>query len=226
MVEEGESAYSDILSKVRPVLINNEGREAIKRVKSTKEGKLLITLDKDKGAYENIKQSIDSLPDSLKVRGVEGAEKTSTLFNREIGDREITNIGQLRSNSRNTKAVTITVKQKAAGKMLKTGKIRVGIASCLVYKKISVPSCRKCLSMNTLQRIVTERSQVGYDATGVMRRGTVSGNVNPKNYFALHVTRWGTKEDPQNARHLIGRSLKKGVTTKLRREKERQSRRK
>lgn len=81
VVKEEGGTYRDILSKVRPVLANNGGREAIKEVKSTKEGSLLITMDRDEEAFEKIKASIDSLQNSLKILGAwrEGKKLPSSI---------------------------------------------------------------------------------------------------------------------------------------------------
>lgn len=169
VVDGGKTEYRDILAKVRPVLQDSGGEGAIRGMKSTREGKLLITLNKDRGAYERVKEKIESLSGNIKTRLMGNKERLSTVYirgmdelttveevkealAREVGAGEKFEVGNIRVNARNTRAVTVNLGTEAADRLIKAGRIRVGVVRYPIFRRINVPCCRKCSSYEHLAK--------------------------------------------------------------------------
>lgn len=59
MIVSGEgNSYLDLLTKVRQSIKSKNDTDAIRTIRSTKEGKLLITMDKNDEALRNIKENL------------------------------------------------------------------------------------------------------------------------------------------------------------------------
>ncbi|KAG5890235.1 hypothetical protein JTB14_031162 [Gonioctena quinquepunctata] len=74
MVSEPGESYKDILGKVLNIIGGNEAARHIRSIRSTKDGKLLMTLDKDHSALENLRTALHD-EGSLKSRKL-GSEET------------------------------------------------------------------------------------------------------------------------------------------------------
>ncbi|KAK9874525.1 hypothetical protein WA026_005369 [Henosepilachna vigintioctopunctata] len=75
IVETAKDGYASTLRKVKESLTNIEAKNAIKGMRSTKEGKLLITLEKDEEKMKEIHEAIKNVPDGLKARKTNAEKK-------------------------------------------------------------------------------------------------------------------------------------------------------
>lgn len=49
-------------------------------------------------------------------------------------------------NARNTKAATVKLEAEAAEKLITTGRLRIGVVKCIIFRRLSVLNGRKCFS--------------------------------------------------------------------------------
>lgn len=204
VVDEEGTQYGDILSKIRPALLGSEGGEAIQEVRSTRGGKLLITLEKDKEAFEKIKARVEATVGSVRAKIVDGDGKKTTFFIRgldelatkdEVREALIKALGEdklsrsevvisdPRRNARNTKAVTVTLRSDLAERLLSRGNLRVGLANCGVARRLSVPSCRKCYSYDHLAKDCVRKEQLGERCFRCYKEGHMARDCKSEQLF-------------------------------------------
>lgn len=163
IVSEGNKSYKDVLGKVKSLVGANQSAKAIRSLKSTKDGKLLLTIDKDKDALNNLHQALNEGTTGLRTRRlgmdkhiaihVRGMEADVTVEDIKTAVTEITGtwepenkLSELRPLGNDTLAATITVKSNQADKILEEGSIRVGLVKCRVEKRLNVRRCQRCWS--------------------------------------------------------------------------------
>lgn len=151
--------YRKVLGDVKKALGNNPAARAIKNIRSTKDGNVLITTNKDSEKFRQIVKLIHN-NSSLNTRQLK-SNNNVTLYLR--GMDEDTSAGEIKTAlakisgggtfkvtdprllARNTLATTVVTDPKTASPMLnsKNGTIRVGYS---VEKRIKVSQCRRCWS--------------------------------------------------------------------------------
>lgn len=77
---EGNEVQFEMLSKVSPVLKFSEGTQAIKNEINTKEGRLLRTIEKDRGAFRKVKEGTEVISSSVIARGSVYSEQSVTIY--------------------------------------------------------------------------------------------------------------------------------------------------
>ncbi|KAH0813323.1 hypothetical protein GEV33_009468 [Tenebrio molitor] len=152
---------------------NNAG-EAVRAVRSTKDGKLLITVDKE--ALQKLRQAISSTSTDPKVRETESEEKMETIHirdfdaltqneevpravNSKIGtepQNKTVKISELRPNRNNTQAATIIIKKEDVTKLMKDGYLKVGVVRCSLEKVTKQENARA----RTAQHCATHAGRV------------------------------------------------------------------
>lgn len=171
MVEVNEKSYKEVLSNIKSVISDNPAKKIIKNIRSTKEGKLLITTDKDTSAINELKNIIATKCDNLKTRIMGLETKTKALHIRKMDatttkeeienalDKALGNpeqkgykIGEPRPDINNRLAVTVTMNKSDAGKIEKMGNLRVGLVKCPVEKRIILKKCFRCWSYEHVAR--------------------------------------------------------------------------
>lgn len=161
---EGEGkSYKEVLQSVRAALNSKPEGERIRAIRSTKDNRLLIVLDKDQVARDELKKLITESDSRLKAKAVGPVEitKTETFHVRGMdalttveevqeavkgitGSLDGVKIGGLRPAANNTQAVTIVVGRDDAHKMEEGASIKIGPVKCSVQKRIEVRQCFRC----------------------------------------------------------------------------------
>ncbi|KAJ8939472.1 hypothetical protein NQ318_022526 [Aromia moschata] len=153
---------------VKDAIGDNPAKNAIKELRSTRDGKLLVVIDKDKNATEEIHRIIKGHSDNLKtrtagpkpavetihIRGIDATtlqEEVTTAIEGEIGSLEgkTHKVSKPRPSANNTQAVTISLEKTEADKILNKGKIRIGIVNCTTEKRIDLKILPKMLVIPT-----------------------------------------------------------------------------
>lgn len=162
VVEESGKDYNATLKMVKEAVSGKPECKEIKNIRSTKDGKLLITTSRDTVAMEALQGAISRKSTDVKTWKL-GQEKPSTVIIRSM-DAETTmeevtaavveriglpaansiKIGNLRPNANNTQAVTIGLSKEEADKLINKKRIRIGIVECAVEERIDLERCRKC----------------------------------------------------------------------------------
>lgn len=160
--EENGLTYKEILTKVKSSLKDEEAANKIKKVKRIKDGKLLMTIENDKGAIRQIKEKFLNIGDSIKIRDT-NYKKSKTLIIRGIDEittkDEITkaikeatgveenemDLSELRPNAQGNQNATLRIDKDKADLILGLKHLRVGIVNCRVQERINVKSCTHCL---------------------------------------------------------------------------------
>lgn len=163
IISDGEKSYKDVLGKVKAIMGTNQSAKAIRSLRSTKDGKLLLTIEKDQEALRNIHGAISDSATGLKsrrlgmdkntaihIRGME-AETTVDNIKSSVVDivgiwEEENKLSELRPLSNDTLAATLTLKSNTAEKILQNGFLQVGLVKCRVEKRLNVQKCQKCWS--------------------------------------------------------------------------------
>uniref|UniRef100_A0A6P7HIB7 Uncharacterized protein LOC114349193 n=1 Tax=Diabrotica virgifera virgifera TaxID=50390 RepID=A0A6P7HIB7_DIAVI len=163
IVSKKDSSYSQLLEGVEKAVGDSKAKDAIRSLRSTKDGNLLITLDKDQDAANSIKTAITNKESGLTAKMV-GAEKQAIIhirgmtenteeshlkaaIKKQLGSWEPNFlIKQLRPMRNSTKAATVVLSAQAATKILEVGHLKVGLVRCEVEKRYIVKKCQRCWS--------------------------------------------------------------------------------
>lgn len=163
IISDGEKIYKEVLSRVKNIVGKNSSVKATRELRSTKDGKLLLTIEKDQTALKNLHNALAESTTGLKTRRI-GMEKSTALHLRGmeadttlediklsiteiIGKWEEENkISELRPLNNDTLAATITLSANDAEKVLKEGPIRIGLVKCKVEKRLNIRRCQRCWS--------------------------------------------------------------------------------
>lgn len=151
--------FKDILKGVREAVSHQPGSECIQALRSTREGKLLIVMDKNEDALARVAKLLDGRNiggrpvghrermETVHLRGLDGLatrEEVLSALEEAVGADDGTRVGQLRPNSQNTQAVTVTMAKRLADQLLETGHLRVGPSRCQAIKRLEVRKCSRC----------------------------------------------------------------------------------
>jgi hypothetical protein len=162
-VEGGGRSFKEVLQGVRDAVKSKPGCEAIQALRSTREEKLLIVLNKDDKARDKVIKLLEG--QNLKVSQVGPRTKTEVIHLRgldqlatreevaqaveqAVGPDPNTVVGPLRPYWRSTQAVTVTMTSGNAEKLIAAGKLRVGPTACKAEKRVVVKRCSKCWSFD------------------------------------------------------------------------------
>jgi hypothetical protein len=162
MVNTKGTTYKEVLHKVKNLVKEKPECSAIKSIRSTREGNLLLTLERETTALKEIgktlnKETIGSTVRILDGEGMESVfirnmEETTTkeeiieALSKEIRWREDYQISDLRPYKSGMTTATAIISKKDAEILLKIRTIRVGIVRCTVEKRIKLNRCFKCWS--------------------------------------------------------------------------------
>ncbi|CAG9833250.1 unnamed protein product [Diabrotica balteata] len=162
IVTKKDAAYKDILQTVKTAVKSTGAAEAVHSLRSTKEGKLLITMEKDQATLQKIKTALGTTEEGLRafqigeehitetihIRGM--AEDATTeevieAFQEQIGKWEDHyKIGKMRPLRGNTLATTIVIPARVAKILLSRDFLRVGVCRCRVEKRLKLKRCSRC----------------------------------------------------------------------------------
>ncbi|CAG9825659.1 unnamed protein product [Phaedon cochleariae] len=160
--------YKNTLRTVKDSIQGNEACSAVKSIKSTREGKLLITVDKDQRKLDQLEGLIREVTGSTKIRkmgetfqeilhirGMDAEVKkheVAEAIEKHLSEDQMSKyaLSELRPNARNTQAITVTTNKVNAEKLLAAGKIRIGIGKCDITRKVDIKKCRRCWGLDHL----------------------------------------------------------------------------
>lgn len=158
--KEGE--FRETLKDVRNVFRGLSASKAIHRIRSTKDGKMLITIDKSEEVCKSLSEAMDNYNKNLKFNILRGKSKEETLHIRGMDaettkeevvvalkeifgkeDEQRIQVGDLRPNVNDTQAVTVRVEEGTSSK-LGGNKMRIGQANCQITIRIELLQCNRC----------------------------------------------------------------------------------
>ncbi|XP_066261185.1 uncharacterized protein [Euwallacea similis] len=163
--QQGEDIKEKI-NKIKESVKNKDGNREIQGLRTTKEGKILVTLGRQAECAKEIGKVIENHTNArVRIMGpnmkkttihIRGMDATS---NREevleaIGERlgglreDEYNLGQMRKNLSDTQAVTLKMTEGKAAKLLEHPYIRVGYVRCRMEKRIEIGRCYKCWGLD------------------------------------------------------------------------------
>lgn len=171
IVNNKEEEYNRTLKTIKEQLIHLPEKEAIKGIRKTRDGRILITLERDnnaldaikrgvqKGTKENITESGEHTKrSSVHIRGMEATttkeEVHMAIMERlNMGDDNTNEIkvGDLRPNAYGTQAVTVNMKEEDAKKLLQDRGIRIGLVKCTAEEHVIIKRCFVCGSYDHIQ---------------------------------------------------------------------------
>jgi hypothetical protein len=140
-IDLGDRHFRDVLKGVRQAVGGEPERKNIQALRSTKEDKLLIVLDKNEDARAKVQKLLASQnltakqvgprerPEVIHLRGLDGLasrEEVLEALESAVGQDTTTKVGPMRPHRQNTQAVTVTLLKAKAEELLKAGSIRVG----------------------------------------------------------------------------------------------------
>ncbi|XP_071052973.1 uncharacterized protein [Onthophagus taurus] len=161
IVEKGDRSFKESVKQIRQALGGKDIKNAIKSVRSTKDGKVLITTDRNESIIKKAQEAIRTMPGEKAQVRIVGEEKETlhirgmdaSTDNMEIVEAIETTLGEpnidlytseLRPMKSNTQAVTVTLDKKKADILLKTGRIKIGLTRCRIEKRIKLERCFRC----------------------------------------------------------------------------------
>lgn len=163
--KDGKS-YKETLETVKDHLKDSSEVNKIKSIRSTKEGKLLMVMERDDKALTDIAETLKLANDIGSIRKSGNNPETSTMYIRGmdatttesevrealenmLGRSEIKELklSALRPARGNTQSITVTVGYEDA-KRLKDSRIRIGYTSCFIEDKLYVKKCSRCWSFD------------------------------------------------------------------------------
>ncbi|KAH1020868.1 hypothetical protein HUJ04_010460 [Dendroctonus ponderosae] len=153
VVEDKGKSYKDTLKEVKSLLQANNASDCVKQIRSTKEGKLLITTDRDETGIENVHKILQAAGsrqvhqlgeytglETLFIRGADfltTKEEVMAALNLSVpgfeGKRH--KVSDLRPMANDRQAFTLTVNGTDAKILLQKGFLRIGIVKCRVEKR-------------------------------------------------------------------------------------------
>ncbi|XP_066157734.1 uncharacterized protein [Euwallacea fornicatus] len=164
------------------------GNKEINGLRTTKEGKILMTMGSDVGCVKEIKSAIEwQLRTKVRVMGpktkrvaihIRGMEITTgrkevkqAIMTRVIGlSEDDFSLGDMRANKWDTQAVTVVMGEKVADELMKDPYIRIGYVRCRMEKRLEGRTDRGavlCVAKKVIRdRIAKGRTCVGF----VMKR--------------------------------------------------------
>lgn len=165
VISQQGKTYSELLKTVKTTFADKpESANKIKTVRQTKDGKMLIVIDKEKvSVVEEIKNILEPEvgnadiqmrtggKDRLKTLYIKNMDQITTkeevkgALEKEIGEwKEIYKIGNLRPFQGKNQAITITLTEKEANKLVEKETIKIGLNRCEIYERINVTICYRC----------------------------------------------------------------------------------
>lgn len=165
VIRNRDKNYADTLKKVKNAIQGNDATNSIKALRSTKEGDLLVTIEKDEEILSELHNIIErklgpgqirkygcnkKKQVSIIIRGMEATTEENDIkmaLEQRISNKDIQyKIGKMRQGARDTQTVTITIDEDASQTILNRKSIRIGMVECSAEKRITVPRCYKCWS--------------------------------------------------------------------------------
>lgn len=172
VVSKTEGDTKDTISKIKKGIEGMASNRAIQQIKTGKEGKIIISLDKDEQAMNTLSKVIEKTigQGSVKLQGkkenqeifyIRGLDQSATVEEvmealeervGHMGKGEIS-LSPLRPYGRGNQTVTVYISEKHVGNLTTANEIRIGLVRCRLEKHIELARCYKCWAFdhNTAQ---------------------------------------------------------------------------
>ncbi|XP_071056461.1 uncharacterized protein [Onthophagus taurus] len=161
VIGNNEKTYKESLKTVKEALKNTKCSDVIKNIRSTKDGKVILTTEKNEKALSEMQKAIVHLQgentsikrigeevDTIHVRGMDAiVDKAEVIeaIEAALGKKNvIVRMSELRPMRNNTQAVTLTLKKMDASDLMNKGPVRIGYTSCNLEKRLNVMRCSRC----------------------------------------------------------------------------------
>jgi hypothetical protein len=165
VVEKKGMQYREILDKVKAAIKSDLSKEAVQAIRSTRDGKLLITLEKDMEKMGKLEDALMKAAGSLAVKKTSSNKDMETVHVRgldattdknevvaaleeKLGTGKNWRLSDLRPNRNNTQAITIIMRKQDADSILTEGSLRIGAVRCRLERRISTGRCYRCWSFD------------------------------------------------------------------------------
>lgn len=167
MVQCKDGEYRETLKNVRNAFRNVPASKSIRGIRSTKEGKMIITMDKceeDCKVLTEVMNKIEGHPkhnllrtnkkkETLHIRGMDAEtsrEEVMEALKKILGDKQEIAVGELRPNANDTQAVTVKIEEGSYSKIGEIKRLRIGLANCQITKRVDLRQCTRCWSYEHL----------------------------------------------------------------------------
>lgn len=163
VVSKTEGETSETISKIKKKLQGMQSNKAIKQIRTSKEGKIVISLDKDEQAMNDLSEAIENTLGQSSVRKqgekeneeilyIRGLDQTVTVdevmeaLENRVGPIQAAEIrlSPLRPYGRGNQTITVNIAGKYLEKLMETSEIRVGLVRCRMEKHIELERCHRC----------------------------------------------------------------------------------
>jgi hypothetical protein len=161
VVEKKGMQYREILDRVKAAIKSDSSKEAVQAIRSTRDGKLLITLEKMGKLEDALMKAAGSLAvkkassnkdmETVHVRGLDATTDKNEVvaaLEGKLGTGKNWRLSDLRPNRNNTLAIIIIVRKQDADSILTEGSLRIGAVRCRVERRISTGRCYRCWSFD------------------------------------------------------------------------------
>lgn len=163
VVSKTEGETNETITKIKKKLHGMNSNKAIKQIRTSKEGKIVISLDKDIQALNDLSVAIESTlgPGSVTKQGekedeeifyIRGLDQTATID--EVMEALIDRVGPIQSTEirlsplrpygRGNQTITVNISGKYLIKLMEKTEIRVGLVRCRIEKHIELDRCHRC----------------------------------------------------------------------------------
>ncbi|KAH1000558.1 hypothetical protein HUJ04_012867, partial [Dendroctonus ponderosae] len=159
IVENKAKPYNENLQNVKDAFGGKNIVEGIKEIRSTRDGRLMIVTDKKQDIVDQIYSTLQSQNriedhikiigkyqqrESIHIRGQDSLAKKEDVvaaLQTSIPNIQENNyhLSDIRPNSNNTQAITITINKEMADTLVKEKTIRIGMVRCSMEPRIQCP---------------------------------------------------------------------------------------
>lgn len=175
VVQRGNKNFNQLLGEVKTAL-NHKENNNIRSIRSTKEGDLVMVLEKDtektkatqKILSEAIKENkLRTIGDrtirhkTLHIRGLDAVTTMTEIADaiQQVIGRENTGevkLGNIRPGRDNTQTISIIAEEGIARVLIQKKTIQIGLVKCPIEERVDVVQCRRCWSFGHLASKCTE----------------------------------------------------------------------
>lgn len=163
ILKQNDKDYKTLVDNFKNSVKDNKHKDKIKCIKSTKDGQLLVTMDKDTEALNALKKCATEIDEGIQVKELVETGETETIYIKglnatttsndvkeslcrqlNIEDRHIFNVSEPRPAESGTQTVTVVTTKKTADLLCTKNKIKIDLVECRTERKVKINRCHKC----------------------------------------------------------------------------------
>lgn len=193
MVGNKDKTYNETLSQVKNSLKDEQNVGKVIGMRSTREGKLLIVMEKDDEAVEKLERLLQEKKDenttvkrmtggvkdteAIHIRGLDALatrEDVLKALKEKIPNLEKQGykLSNLRPMAGDTQAATFSADKEVVKGIVEERNLRVGMVRCLIERRVEMDRCFRCWEYGHVSR-----SCEGMDRAGLCYRCGMRGHV-------------------------------------------------